>query len=137
MGPGGIGAAVTGAGPLIHLAEIGALRLLRVFDQIHIPAAVWGETVEAARVSAADLAPLSIQRHTLQLSEVQPFVQARRLESLHAGEAECLFLCQQIRVSILLTDDLLVRNACRKSAVTPVGSLGGVVKAYQRGQIPR
>ena len=37
--------AVPDAGPLIHLAEIDCLSLLCIADQLHIPQAVWQETV--------------------------------------------------------------------------------------------
>ena len=33
--------AVADAGPLIHLSEIGCLSLLRIFDRLSIPDAVW------------------------------------------------------------------------------------------------
>lgn len=46
MGTGELSIAVADAGPLIHLTEIGCLPLLRIFDALHIPDAVWSETVE-------------------------------------------------------------------------------------------
>ncbi len=51
MGPGRVKAAVADAGPLIHLTEIGCLALLHIFETLHIPAAVWSETVERGRLS--------------------------------------------------------------------------------------
>ena len=38
-------------------------------------------------------------------------------------------------VPILLTDDLAVREAAKRLKLTPVGSLGIVVRAYQSGHI--
>ena len=64
MGPGAVNVAVVDAGPLIHLTEIGCLSLLRIFDTLHIPDAVWSETVGQGRVSQGDVLGLDIvQRH--------------------------------------------------------------------------
>jgi len=38
-------------------------------------------------------------------------------------------------VSILLTDDLAVREAAKRLNLTPVGSLGIAARAYRRGHI--
>jgi predicted nucleic acid-binding protein len=131
-----IKAAVTDAGPLIHLAEIGRLPLLHVFEALHIPDAVWSETVEQGRVGEADTLGLSnVQRHTLLQTQVVQFIQDNSLEGLQAGELECLYLCQQIGASVLLTDDLAVREVAKHLHLTPVGSLGIVVRAYRAGYI--
>jgi hypothetical protein len=45
MGAGAITHAVADAGPLIHLTEVGCLSLLRIFDCLSIPDAVWAEAV--------------------------------------------------------------------------------------------
>jgi predicted nucleic acid-binding protein len=39
-------------------------------------------------------------------------------------------------VPTLLTDDLSVREAAKRLLMTPVGSLGVIVRAYHRGHIP-
>jgi predicted nucleic acid-binding protein len=129
-------AAVADAGPLIHWNEIGCLALLQIFDVLHIPDAVWSETVGQARVAQSDLQTLAnIQQHHLSPAEVVQFVRANKLEDLHTGERECLCVCQQAGVSVLLSDDLAAREAAKRLRLTPVGSLGIVVKAYQAGRI--
>jgi hypothetical protein len=66
VGIGAVNIAVADAGPLIHLTEIGCLPLLRVFDILHIPEAVWWETVGHGRVEQGDVLGLgTVQRHTL------------------------------------------------------------------------
>lgn len=78
--------AVSDAGPLIHLAEVGALPLLGVFDTVHIPRAVWSETVGASRVAeAAVLALDGAERHDAPIPDLPGFVKAHRLEELQAG----------------------------------------------------
>lgn len=136
MGTGAVNIAVADAGPLIHLTEIGCLPLLRIFNTLHIPDAVWSETVEQGRVPQGDFLELGIvQRHTLTQSETKRFTQEKGVEGLQDGERECLYLCQQVGVSILLTEDLAVREEAKRLNLTPVGSLGIVVRAYRVGQI--
>ncbi|MCK4487875.1 MAG: hypothetical protein KAU38_14090 [Desulfobacterales bacterium] len=132
MGTGGVKGAVVDAGPLIHLTEIGCLPLLRIFDTLHIPHAVWSETVERDHLSEADVLELgNVQRITLSRTDVARFIEENGLERLHIGECECLCLCHQTGVPILLTDDLAVREAAKGLNLTPVGSLGVVAKAYR------
>lgn len=124
------------AGPLIHLTEIGCLPLLHVFETLHIPDSVWLETVEQRRVREVDFLGLSnVRHHTLVHTQVAQFIQEKGLEKLQAGEVECLSLCQQLGVSTLLTDDLAVRETAMRLYLTPVGSLGIVVRAYRVGHI--
>ncbi|MCL0079669.1 hypothetical protein M1O18_02015 [Dehalococcoidia bacterium] len=135
MGIGGV-STVSDAGPLIHLTEVDCLPLLCIFETLHIPDAVWSETVEQGRTPQADVLRLSnVQRHTFFQAEVIEFVEENSLEELHAGECECLYLCRQIGVPILLTDDLAVRAAAKRLSLIPVGSLGVVVRAYRAGHI--
>ena len=68
-------------------------------------------------------------------SAVLRFAQENGLEDLQDGELECICLCQQIGVTTLLTDDLAVRKAAKRLRLTPVGSLGVVVRAYRLGRI--
>lgn len=128
--------AVADAGPLIHLAEIGCLRFLSGFDSIHIPDAVWLETVAQGRISHADLDKLhNIQRHSLTQSEVTEFVKKSNLSYLHVGERECFFICLNNQIPTLMTDDMAVRDAARNLDIVPVGSLGIVISAFKRGEI--
>ena len=128
--------ATADAGPLIHLAEIGCIRFLNGFDTLHVPGAVWRETVAQNRVSRSDLSNLqNIQRYTVAQSEVEQFVKENNLSGLHAGEQECFHVCLSKRISILLTDDMAVRDAAKRFHIVPVGSLGIVVSAFKREEI--
>jgi len=128
--------AIADAGPLIHLTEIGRLSLLSIFTQIHIPNAVWSETVSQGRVPADDLHELqNITRYALSQQAVADFILDNNLAHLHSGECECLYLCQQINIFTLLTDDLSAREAAKKLNRQPVGSLGIIVKAYKMGRL--
>jgi predicted nucleic acid-binding protein len=136
VGAGELSSAVADAGPLIHLYEIGSLALLDIFSTLHIPDAVWRETVGVGRVPEGDLLSLgTVQRHALLQPDVAQFVQDHGLEALHSGECECLCLCRQTAVAVLVTDDLAAREASRSIGITPVGSLGIVARAYGLGRL--
>jgi predicted nucleic acid-binding protein len=135
LGTGSI-SAVSDAGPLVHLAEINCLPLLSLFERLHIPEAVWLEAVESGRTPELDVLRLgNVQRHTLSQAEIVLFIEENNLKELHTGERECLYLCQQIGVPILLTDDLAVREVAQRLNLRPVGSLGVVVRAHLAGHI--
>jgi len=135
LGAGELKAALD-AGPLIQLTEIGCLRFLTRFAALYLPDAVWLETVGQGRISETDLSNLqNIQRHSLTGSEIKHFVKDKSLSELHAGEQECLFVCLNKGISMILTDDMAVRTAARRFHVVPVGSLGIVVSAFKRGEV--
>ena len=127
--------AVADSGPLIHLSEIGRIGLLAVFEALHVPDAVWAETVGKGRI--APLALASLRRHAVSQEASQRLAQDRRLRGLHAGEIECLFLCSRLGVVTLLTDDLAVRDAAKRLGVRPVGSLGVIVRGWREGRLTR
>jgi predicted nucleic acid-binding protein len=132
VGDTGITSAVVDAGPLIHLGEIGALSLLRLFPAIYIPGAVWQEAVASGRVVSADLEILpNLHRCELLPESVTRFSRAYSLMHLHTGERESLYVCIQDNIHLLLTDDLAVRKAAKLLELTPVGSLGVIVRAYK------
>jgi predicted nucleic acid-binding protein len=130
------GPAVADAGPLIHLAETSCLRLLATFDGLHIPDAVWEEANRHSPMElGAAMAEVTVHRHTVSETELSRFVGENNLGNLHRGEGEGLFLCRKLGVPVLLTDDMAVREATKRLGMTPVGSLGVVVKAWDLGCI--
>lgn len=101
-----------------------------------MPDAVYGEVVRKDRLNHADLLRLNnLQRHTLSSHQVEQFIKKHELESLHAGECECLYICLQENVPLILTDDLAARKSAKQMKFTPVGSLGIIIKAYQQKTI--
>jgi predicted nucleic acid-binding protein len=133
VGPGRL-AAVADTGPLIHLAEVGCLPLLSIFDELHIPEGVWRE---ADRPTTIREELKFAKRHVLQLEEVERFTVDHGLEQLQEGERESLLLCSQLAVAVLLTDDLAVRRTAHTLGLTPVGSLGIIARAHRMGRITR
>lgn len=132
----GVGAAISDAGPIIHLHEVGVLPLLRLFDSVHVPGEVWKETVGKDRVSATHLRSLgSLQRHNVDSTDLRVLIEANDLDHLQKGEQECLLLLSQQSPTLVLTDDLAVRDAVHDLGGTPVGSLGIIVRACRESLI--
>lgn len=131
-----IGEAIADAGPLIHLREIERLHFLRIFETLYVPDAVWAETVGQKHLPEAELAQLgNVERSSPGTGRVATFIEEQALTHLDAGERTCLYLLQQHYASLVLTDDLAVRDAVKKLGGTPVGSLGVIIKAYQMEEI--
>ncbi len=102
MGDEEIKTAIADAGPLIHLSEIGSITLLHIFDAIHVPHAVWLEIGGHNKNISKEI---HITHHKLPELQISEFTHKERLEKLHSGEIECLYLYRQINLPILLTDD--------------------------------
>ena len=127
---------VADAGPLIHLHEIGRLPLLGIFAQLHVPDAVWNEAITTGRVPENQLeTSTAVHRHQVAAPYLARWVTPDLSASLQAGEIECLALCRQLNVPLLLTDDLAARDAAKAVGIRPVGSLGIVVRAFHLGRI--
>ena len=120
-------AAVSDAGPLIHLAEIDSLELLSAFDTLLIPETVY-EEVEAGGV------PDGISDLSYELVEADE--RSVESEELDAGERAALAVTREHEV-ILLTDDLAARKVASDAGVEVHGSLGVIVLGYGRGLLDR
>ena len=120
-------AAVSDAGPLIHLAEIDSLELLSAFDTLLIPETVY-EEVEAGGV------PDGISDLSYELVEADE--RSVESEELDAGERAALAVAREHEV-ILLTDDLAAREVASDVDVEVHGSLGVIVLGYGRGLLDR
>jgi len=59
------------------------------------------------------------------------------LPHLQAGELAALAMCRHSGVSVVLTDDLAARQAAKKLALVPVGSIGVILRAALEGLVTR
>lgn len=73
---------------------------------MHVPKAVWRETVGRGRIPEEALAETGLHYQAVEAAELSEFVAAHRLEHLHLGEQECPCICGRDGIPILLTDDL-------------------------------
>ncbi|WP_193309016.1 nucleic acid-binding protein [Halorubrum halophilum] len=117
-------AAVSDAGPLIHLAEIGSLELLSAFDTLLVPETVYKE-VEAGAVPD-EFVDLSYELVEANGSQVGT-------DELDAGERAAIAVAED-RGSVLLTDDLAAREAAmRMKALQRATSLFVTEAVVERG----
>lgn len=124
---------VSNASPLITLARIGQLDLLRqLYNDILIPEAVWHEVVvegsDQPGAGAVSSAPWIGQRAVAN----RPLVQALQQE-LDAGEAEAIALALEVGSVLLLMDERLGRDTARHFGIRFTGVLGVLIEAKHRG----
>lgn len=127
--------AVSNSSPLISLARIGQLGLLRqLHGEMVIPDAVWREVViaGAGQPGADDVRTATwIQRQSV---VDQQLVWALRQE-LGSGEAEAIVLSLETGVGLLLMDERLGRATARHLGLRCVGLVGLLTEAKRRGLI--
>ena len=119
--------AVSDAGPLIHLAEIGSLELFATFDVLLVPETVYGE-VEVGGV------PDGLSDLSYKLVEADE--SRSGTEELDAGERAAIAVAEE-RGVVLLTDDLAAREAASDANVDVHGSIGVIALGYGRGLLDR
>lgn len=127
---------VVDAGPLIFLAKIQRLPLLyKSADELWIPDAVWDEVHSISDESTEAIAALEgekLQRRTVGSSASLSLLS--RL--VDPGEAEVLALAQEAHADRVVLDDLDARRLARQLGLTMVGTIGILLAAKLRGDIP-
>lgn len=126
-------AVVCDAGPLIHLDELAALDVLRDFQHILVPPAVWSE-VEHHRPSALSQAVLSLTRTESGPEPDASFVTLAQALSLDAGEREALLVARERSNAWLLSDDAAARLAAELLGIRAHGTIGLLIRAIRRGR---
>lgn len=121
------GAAVSDAGPLIHLGEIDSLELLAVFDALFVPETVYME-METGGV------PYGISNLSYELIDAD--VNGVQSEELDAGERAALAVASEYD-AVLLTDDLAARESGFERGIEVHGSIGVIALAYARELVDR
>ena len=120
-------AAVSDAGPLIHLGEIDSLELLSTLDTLLVPETVYKE-VEAGGVPDG-LGALSYEL----VEAVESQVGAEKLD---AGERAAIAVAEQ-RGIVLLTDDLAARETASDAGIEVHGTIGVIALGHGRGLLDR
>jgi hypothetical protein len=137
------GTVVSDSTPLIYLAKIGRLDLLRdVFEKIHIPEAVFHEAVtqgKALNISDAFIIENAIGDWII-VKQVEPETDAelRFLDTnikLGSGEKEALKLCKQLNAAHFIADDREARRISRILRIKPIGTIGILVQALRQDLI--
>jgi len=126
---------VANAGPLIALAQIGYLDLLRLlYGELYIPPAVREEVVAsgqgrpgAVEVDAANWI------HVVEVHDTMA-VQLLR-DRLDAGESEAIVLAMEMNADLLLMDEGRGRRVAEARGLKKTGTVGTLIVAKKRGLI--
>lgn len=126
---------VSDATPLIGLAKIGQLRLLRdLFGRVVTPRAVLSEVI-----GQGDDRPGVTTLRQAEWLEVQTVTDHSRvdllLSELNAGEAEAIVLAQEVAADWLLIDERRGRLIAQRLGLRVIGTLGILLLAKQSGVI--
>jgi len=126
---------VADAGPLIGLARVGGLDVVRaLFGRVLVPPAVYSELkVSSSRAGATALAT-AVGEGWLGQREIT-HVPARLIRSVDLGEAQAIALAKEAG-ALLLIDERAGRTAARREHVLIIGTGALLVGAKRRGVLP-
>ena len=124
---------VVDAAPLILLAKLDALELLRLgAESVLAPSEVLSEVAQGADVAAARVRLARAQW----LQECYARTPLPSLpEALGAGERAVLEQALTLEEAQVVSDDLVARRAARQLGLTPIGTLGILLVAKRAGAI--
>jgi len=127
---------VVDASPLIFLAKLDRLDLLKKgADQIIAPPAVVREIGEYPDDASAKIDDARQSWLTVQAVEDRRIVEVL-MADLDAGESEVIALAMQLKAERVVLDDLDARRFAHRVGVAPVGTLGLLLAAKLRGELP-
>ncbi|KCZ72193.1 putative nucleic acid-binding protein, contains PIN domain [Candidatus Methanoperedens nitroreducens] len=126
---------VCNSSPLIHLAKIGKLELLRdFFEKVLIPEAVYKECV----IDGKDRDDSSNIKNAswLRVAKIKNIELKKALNSfLDEGESEAIALALQEEADLILLDDYEAREFARVYKLKIIGTIGILLKAKHTGRI--
>ena len=126
---------VCNSSPLIHLAKVGKLELLKdYFTEISIPEAVYRECVvdgkdreDAKRIESASW---------IRVVDIKNIDLKKALNTvLDEGESEAIVLALQESADLILLDDYEARELARTYGLKITGTIGLLIKAKYEGDI--
>jgi predicted nucleic acid-binding protein len=127
---------VSNSTPLIYLAKIGKLDLLRIlFGETLIPKEVWIEVVEKGKSLGqkdAYVVENAIAQGWIKVADVDPVEMPIELDK---GEEEALSLAKQLNLETILIDEVSARSAARLLGLTPRGTVFVLLLALKEEKI--
>ena len=125
---------VSDTSPIRALSHLNLISVLEeLFSQVIVPPAVARELLHAPsrlpQVNVLDLGFVQVRAPTV-LEKVEEL-----LQTLDPGEAEALALALEIGASAVLIDESAGRAMANQLGVPPIGVLGILVRAKQRGLV--
>ena len=128
---------IADTGPLIALARIGRLDLLRrLYGRIVVPPAVHAElAVDSNRPGAKVLAGAFAAEWIVVAAVVDASLRLELDQLLGPGEAEAIALAEREGARFLLVDDARGRRTARARGIPVVGVAGVLLVAKSRGEL--
>jgi len=124
--------AVSNATPLIYLAKLGRLHLLReVFGEVYIPEEVRVEVVDRGkRLGERDAHTIekALNNGWLKVAAAEPL---ETPITLQPGESAALSLARELAISEIIVDEVPARIAARLMGLTPRGTIFTLLKALE------
>lgn len=131
---------VSDASPLILLARVGRLRLLKdLYTEVVIPFHVRDEITKHDDESSF-LIISEIEKGWIKQVETEVSPEIRKIGEklgLHQGEMHALTTAVKQNYKEILVDDKLARIAARILGLRAIGCIGIVMKAYETGAITK
>lgn len=131
---------MSNAGPLIHLAKINKLHLLReLFSRVIIPGAVKEEVVDRGKeTGAADAFAIEeeIKKGWIEVREHRGSEAVAERAGIEVGEAAAILLAKEMRAPVLL-DDASARAFASAFGVEAAGSIAVILKSAKRDKISK
>ena len=112
--------AVSDSTPLIHLAKIGKINLLKkLFDEIIIPRAIYQEIFAGKNNGRNEILMIEelIKEKFIIIKEPKNIAE---IENLDNGEKECISLCKELNINNILIDELKGFDIAQLFDLTPV-----------------
>jgi len=127
---------VCNSSPLIYLARLGKLELLRkLFGEVIIPKEVFNEViVEGKKGGYSDVIAIekAVEKGWLKVKKAQ-----RKLEEdvpeLDKGEVEVICLAMETKAGLVLMDDASARSVSEALGLNTKGTVYVLLKAYKKG----
>lgn len=126
---------VTDNGPIIHLSEIGQIECLNLFRPVCVPSLIY-EEIKAKRGPGFG----EIEGEVFEIKKIIK-KDDNLIETfsehyiLSRPDASVLALAYRMGAEIVFTDDLDLRDAVKSRKMTPVGTIGILLRAYREGQL--
>ena len=126
---------VADASPLIALARVGRLELLReMFGSLLLPEAVWREVVAACldRPGVSELGQATwVERRVVADIGLVSLLR----QNLGAGESEAIVLAREVDATLVLIDERKGRVAAQRLGLRVTGLVGVLIAARERGML--
>ena len=126
---------VSNASPLINLAAIGQLEVLRqLYRRMTVPLAVWTEVVRQGKGKPGSGAVRRASWIEVKAVRDRSLVEMLQGE-LDLGEAESIVLAKELRADLLLLDESHARRYAQRMGLPITGLVGVLIEAAAKGLV--